>query len=100
MNNFYSFVVPIYNEKKNIVPTIEVIEKYFINEKGEEIYIYDNNKLNQLLTPSIAANDAVQSIRGMKLGGRRQITVPIQRGYSPYVKENGIVLIDIQMENA
>lgn len=43
MKNIYSFIIPVFNEKENILPTIKEIYKYFDKKKIEILFVDDNS---------------------------------------------------------
>ena len=98
MSNFYSFVVPIYNEKKNIAPTINEIEKYFSNDEFEILFVDDNS-------PDGSANEVInissknKKIRLIQHGKKEGIGAALNHGCK-FTNGNLIVFIDADLSQS
>tara|TARA_B100001057_G_scaffold221315_1_gene221706 strand:+ start:2701 stop:3408 length:708 start_codon:yes stop_codon:yes gene_type:complete len=98
MRNFYSFVVPIYNEKKNIAPTINEIEKYFSNEKFEILFVDDNSPDGSADEVNYISSKN-QKIRLIQHGKKEGIGAALNYGCK-YTNGNLIVFIDADLSQS
>lgn len=98
MNNFYSFVVPIYNERKNIVPTIEVIEKYFINENFEILFV-DDNSPDGSAEEVISLSEKNHKLKLIQHGKKEGIGAALFYGCK-FTKGNLIIFLDADLSQS
>lgn len=92
----YSFVVPVYNEKNNILPFILEIKKIFINEyKNYEIIFVDNNSPDGTEDEVNRLSKNYDSVKLLQHGVRRGLGAAIRFGYDHAI---GDIIIGIDVD--